>query len=320
LRVLITGGEGFAGSHLLDLLLGESTPPKVSCLVHPDSDLENLAHATDRIDVIRTDIRDRKAVSDAVARSRPDAVYHLAGIAFVPSASSNPAAVYEVNLLGTLNLLEALRENAPYSSTLLVSSAEVYGVLEPGSDPLTEDDPLRPVNHYGVSKASMELCALPYTRGEGALHLVLVRPFNHIGPRQSPQFVVSSFCRQIAKIEAGLEDPVLRVGNLEARRDFTDVRDVVRGYRILLEKGACTGAYNLSSGRAPSVREVVERIIALAGVDVDLQVESGRLRSTDNPLALGSSAKARKETGWEPKIPLDTSLADTLEYWKKRIN
>lgn len=254
---------------------------------------------------VRLDVTDPEALSRVVAETSPDEVYHLAGLTR-PGAGAVDE-FYRVNFTGALNLLEAVREHAPGAAVLMVGSAYAYGGVD---RMIPETEPLNPVNHYGVSKAAADLLAYSYA-AEG-LRVVRARPFNHSGPGQSPDFLLPSLVQQFVEIEAGRKEPTIRLGNLDSMRDFSDVRDIVRGYRISLQRGRNGEPYNLGSGRGTSVRELFELVRQEAGLKVGLEVEASRVRATDIPCLVADVGRARHELGWEAEIPLERTLRDML--------
>lgn len=301
MRVLVTGAYGFVGRHLgVELEQRGHTPLP---LLHPS---EGPAPPQGAV----ADICDREALAAAVEALQPEAVIHLAGMAFVPAGWTEPGRMFTVNTVGTLHLLEALRATAPTAPCLVVSSAEVYGrAARPR--PLVETDAFQPSNMYAVSKAAADQAALLYAQRYG-MPVMSARPGNHIGPGQSPDFVAPAFARQVAAIRRGEQDPVMRVGNLDNHRDFLDVRDVARGYVDLLEKGHPGEAYNLAMGQGVLVRSLLETLCRLAGVQPEITVDPARYRATDDPPLIDIS-KIREHAGWQPAIPLEQTLADILE-------
>lgn len=264
------------------------------------------------------DVTDAAAVRAAVCEARPDVVYHLAGLAHVGSSWDEPEEYFRVNAAGTLALLEAARRSRPAPRVLLVSSAEVYGTVKPEEMPLGEDRPLRPVSPYAASKAAAELVGIQAHLGHG-LPVIVARPFNHAGPGQNPSFLVPAIARRVLEArQAGTH--LLRVGNLSPRRDVTDVRDVVRAYRLLAERGEAGEVYNVCSGRDVAVEDVVRRLIDLAGADVRLEVAPELVRPVDVPELRGDPSRLRAATGWEPRIPLDDTLRAALEDVASRLD
>lgn len=300
-RVLITGGSGFAGSHLA-----------AACLAEGDdvSDLSRRAGA-------RVDLLDADAVRSAVDEARPEVVYHLAARAHVGHSWQEPGPTLQDNLTMTLHVLEAIREAAPDAVVIAVSSGEVYG--PPTSLPVEEAAPLRPQNPYAVSKAATDLLAAFYADAHGVA-TVRPRAFNHAGPGQAPVYAIATFARQVAVgLQAG-DDPIRVVtGNPDTRRDYTDVRDVVRAYRGLAESGEAGEAYNVCSGRPASAAELVGWLGEAANREIDHVVDPAMVRAHEVPEFRGSHAKLSAATGWEPRIPLATTLADTVAWWREQL-
>jgi len=255
------------------------------------------------------DLLDRASVREALAATRPSVIYHCAGFADVHDAWRAPARALRVNALGTHHLLEAAREAGLSCRVLVTGSALVY---RPAADPLTEDSPIGPASPYGVSKLAQEM-----TAAASPLPVMIVRPFNHAGPGQSASYATSAFAQQVAEIEAGSREPILRVGNLDARRDITDVRDTVRAYEALAERGTPHMPYNVCSGRARSMRELLDILLSLSRVRVRVEVDPSRLRPSDNPVIAGSHDRLTRDTGWRPEIPIEQTLADLLQHWRR---
>jgi GDP-4-dehydro-6-deoxy-D-mannose reductase len=306
---LVTGGTGFAGRHLIAHLLdGE---PEIAAWGNPQG--QPLPGDGDgRVRWSAVDVLDMTAMLRELDAVRPSAIYHCAGIADVHAAWSDTARPLRVNALGTARLLEAVRLARLDAPVLVTGSALVY---RPSPEPLTEDSPLGPSNPYGISKLAQEMVA---ARTDWC-RVLLARPFNHAGPGQSSSYVTSSFARQIAEIEAGLREPVLHVGNLEARRDITDVRDTVRAYRLLVNRGRHARPYNVCSGRACRVGDLVELLTAKARTPIRVDVDPDRLRPSDNPIVVGSYARIEAETGWRPGIPIERTLGDLLDHWRRAL-
>jgi GDP-4-dehydro-6-deoxy-D-mannose reductase len=297
MKTLITGCNGFVGRHAAAALRRAGHEVVGSDITCP---------AGGQIPCHPMDVRDLDSILAVLEETRPDAILHLGGIAFVPLGWTQPQKVFEVNTIGTLNLLDAVRRQAPATRVLVVTSAEVYGP-HPAPAPLTEDAPYRPDNIYGVAKAAADHAALLYADHHG-LDVMVARPSNHIGPGQSKEFVSSAFAAQLAAIAKGAE-PVMRVGNLDQRRDFTDVRDVARAYALLFEKGNQGAAYNIASGAMTSVREILDTLCDIAGVRPRIDIDPDLFRPTDNRPAYDAS-RLRTHTGWQPEIPLRRTLED----------
>ena len=297
MRAFVTGGHGFVGPWLVRHL--EEHGDEV---VAPGPEV---------------DVTDATALSESVAAARPDAVYHLAALASVAQSWDSPETTFEVNATGTLHLLEAARRLEPNPRVLLVCSAEVYGSVEPERLPITEETPLRPVTPYAASKVAAEFLGLQAYLGHG-LPVMRVRAFNHVGPSQAGSFVVSDLARRIAKAERD-GAKVLRVGNLSPRRDFTDVRDVVRAYRLLIESGVPGEVYNVCSGHAIAIEELAHRLLQLAGADLVIESDPSLFRPVDVPVLLGDPSRVRDHVGWQPSIPLDDTLRDVLDDWRRRV-
>lgn len=294
MSVLVTGLTGFVGSHFARQM------PVV-----------DLAQGASRVD-----LRDLERVRRAVKSIAPTAVLHLAAQSVVPSSVDDPRQTYDVNFMGTLNLLEALRDARFEGRMLYVGSAEVYGTVSEDDLPITERCPPRPLNPYAVSKAAAE--ALCYQWSQiSPFEIVIVRPFNHIGPRQRECFAVASFARQIAAHRAGRAGGPLAVGDIDTTRDFTDVRDIVRAYASLLISGRNGEAYNVCSGVERSLRDVIHAMLDASGVDMEIAVDPQRLRTVEQRRMAGSFAKLQADTGWHPEIAFEQTLTDTLDYWDK---
>lgn len=316
MRAFVTGIAGFAGSHLAEALLAAGW--EVTGLLAPGEGTHHLAGTRDAIRLVEADIVDAAACDAALAEAAPTCVFHLAAIAFVPDGLRDPLRTYDVNVLGTQNILEAVRTQGGAARVVCVSSGDAYGEVRPGELPITEAQPWRPINPYAATKAAADVLAEAYAQQYG-MAVVRARPFNHTGPRQSPRFVCADFARQLARIEVGRQDPILRVGHLEARRDFSDVRDVVRGYMCLADPAVPCRAYNICSGMAPSIADVLEQLRALCTRPVEVQREAARLRPVEVAEHRGSAAALQAATGWAPEFSLERTLADTLTYWREQV-
>ncbi len=319
MKVLVTGIDGFVGSHAAEFLIGLGGI-ELHGTHFPRQKTDNIDHLRGRITLHETDIVDAEALREIFTTLRPDKVVHLAGQAFVPTALRDPFGTFNVNIMGGVALLDAARHQAQSTGAgpdiLLVSSGEVYGKSH--LEPISEESPVRPENPYAASKASVDLIGQEYRRTFG-LRVSVVRPFNHAGPRQSPVFVSSDFGRQFALIAAAKQEPVIRAGNIDARRDFTDVRDVVRAYWAILTHPSEHTVFNLCSGRIVAIRDLIGIFQEVSGIRVTVLSEASRARGGDAPFIAGSFARLHRATGWEPRIPLEQTLADVYAYWKEEI-
>jgi GDP-4-dehydro-6-deoxy-D-mannose reductase len=315
---LITGITGFAGSHLAEFLLEHHGDVRVVGTHRWRSPLDNVEGILDRIELRETDLRDLNSVYRTMEAVRPDYVFHLAAQSFVPTSWNAPASTLETNIIGQTNVFEAVRALALDPVIQVACSSEEYGLVHPDETPIRETNPLRPLSPYAVSKISQDYLAYQYFQSYG-LKTVRTRGFNHTGPRRGKVFVTSNFAMQLAKIEAGLQEPVIRVGNLDAIRDFTDVRDMVRAYYLAVTRARPGEVYNIASGKGITIRELLDRLIELAAVEVSIEQDPERMRPSDVEILLGDSSKFRADTGWEPQIPFEQTLKDTFEYWRRRI-
>ncbi|RUU12629.1 NAD-dependent epimerase/dehydratase family protein [Mesorhizobium sp. USDA-HM6] len=306
-RILITGASGFVGTALSRLLEREHTGCNVFALGHGEGQRNPI------------DLRDREAIDDAVREIQPTALVHLAAVAAPSDARNEPRNAWDVNVTGTMNLAESVMRHAPEARFVYVGSSEAYGAsLKNTAGPLTEDAPLRPVNVYGATKAAADL--MIGQMSYDGLRAIRFRPFNHTGPGQSDTYVVSDFARQVAEILSGKREPVIHVGNLEAKRDFLDVRDVVRAYVIAAIGDSETGpdcVYNIASGQARKIRDILDALIAQSGIDIEVRADPQRLRPNEMPVACGDASKARERLNWTPLVPFEQTIADVLGYWRR---
>ncbi len=315
MKVLITGITGFAGSHLADLLLAEHPEVEVCGIKRWRSRRENIEHLEEHVRMLECDIRDGSATRDVIEAERPDLIFHLAAQSFVPSSWIAPQESLSTNILGQLNIFEAIRKSGHDSRILIAGSSEEYGLVHPDELPITEDQPLRPLSPYAVSKVAQDMLAYQYFQSYG-LKVIRSRGFNHTGPRRPAVFVCSDFAKQVVEIELGLREPEIRVGNLEARRDFTDVRDMVNAYWLALTKGEAGEVYNIATGTSWAISEVLDKLAGMAKIDVTIVQDQKRMRPSDVPRLEGDASKLRAATGWEPRIPFDKTLADLLDHWR----
>jgi len=316
LRALVTGLNGFAGSHLADFLLAQGDCEIIGGVY---GDCANIAHLGNRVTYIAGNLTDPQFAEALLTRAQPDLIYHLAGQAFPPISWQDPWTTIEINLRSQVNLLSALVRLNMAPRMLVIGSMEEYGKVEPRDIPVTEETALRPESPYGVSKMAQDFLGLQYFLSHH-LPIIRVRPSNHIGPRQSDQFVTSNFAKQVAEIELGKREPVLRVGNLSAQRDFTDVRDMARAYYLAITRGAPGEVYNIGSEYAVSIQHIVEMFLAQSRVPIRIEQDPARLRPSDRPVMFCSAAKFRAQTDWRPTVSLETSLRDILDYWRIQVN
>jgi GDP-4-dehydro-6-deoxy-D-mannose reductase len=314
MRALITGIAGFVGAHLARALLAEGI--EVWGTVHRRR-LED-AELAGQVALLTVDLTDPEDVTRLVDQVRPDWVFHLAARSSVAASWADPVETFRVNVTGQLNLLRALVASGLRPQVLVPGSAEEYGLVKPGELPVREENPLRPTNPYAVSKIAQDFLGYQFFLSHG-LPVVRIRAFNQVGPGQSPEFVVSGFAKQIAAAEAGLGPPEVRVGNLEARRDFTDVRDMVRAYILAVRLCQPGDVYNVGRGVAVRVGDLLERLCALSRIPVRVVVDPARFRPLDVPETYADARKFRAATGWEPQIPLEQSLAEVLEFWRAKL-
>lgn len=315
MRILITGVAGFAGSQLAEYILREDRG-EVHGVIHRHD--RRIQHLRGRLQLHRGDLRNGLWLSELIQAVQPDICFHLAAWSDVGGSWQQPWSTYELNIQCQLQLLEALRRWQPSCRTLIVTSNEVYGLIQPDELPIGESQPFRPNNPYGVSKIAQDMMALQYWNSHH-LPTIRVRSFNHIGPGQSDDFVASAFARQIAEIDVGLREPVVTVGNLATERDFTDVRDVVRAYWLLSQLGEAGAVYNVGSGQSRPVRWLLDTLLTMTASQVELTVDPARLRPSDVPVSRCDNQRLVAATGWQPQIDLRTSLQDLLDGWRAQL-
>jgi GDP-4-dehydro-6-deoxy-D-mannose reductase len=313
-RILITGATGFVGTHLLEVL--DRPENRIYGTSFPQEPL--AAGLACENDLCRLDLRQDPGVSTLVEEARPDLVFHLAAVSNVRHSWERRGETLETNLLGTQNLLEAVRTHAPGARVLFASSSNVYADAPSSGRALKETGEVRPISPYAFSKIAGEMLCRFYTDVEG-LDIVISRAFPHTGPGQSPDFVCSDWARQIARIEIGAQEPEIQVGNIDVFRDFCDVRDVVQAYTCLLEMGKRGETYNVSSGTAVSLKHILERLLSLSDSSIKVRVDAHKLRKTDIVRLRGDNRKLREATGWTPALPLERTLADLLDHWRAAL-
>ena len=316
MRILITGITGFVGSHLADYALAKGDV-EVFGTVRWRSRLDNIEHIQDEIKMIDCDLKDNVATRKVLQEVRPDYIFHLAAQSFVPTSWVAPAETLSTNIIAQLNLLEGIRDLGLDSRIQVAGSSEEYGLVYEHEAPIKEDNPLRPLSPYAVSKVAQDFLAYQYHKSYG-IFAVRTRAFNHTGPRRGDVFVTSNFSRQVALIEKGKKDPVIEVGNLEAKRDFSDVRDIVRAYWLALEKGEAGEVYNIGSGRAITIQGLLDLILSLSDIEIEVRQMPERMRPSDVELLVTDYSKFNRATGWEPEIPFEKTIEDLLNYWRER--
>lgn len=317
-RALITGISGMAGSHLAEYLL---TMPDMEVFgtIRWRSNLENITPETRaKVKLIECDLRDQTSTDHMIRNVQPDMIFHLAAQSYVPVSWNYPHETFTTNVLSQCNLFEAIRAHRLDPRVIVAGSSEEYGMVLPEETPIKEDNPLRPLSPYGVSKVAQDLMAYQYHKSYG-LKVVRARAFNHEGPRRGKVFVTSNFAYQVAKIEEGRFPPVIRVGNLDSVRDFTDVRDTVRAYYLAITQGIPGDVYNICSGIPTVIKDVVQFYIDRAKVPITVEQDPDRMRPSDVTLLLGDGRKFHEQTGWIPSISLERTLQDTLDYWRDQI-
>ena len=311
MRSLVIGGAGFVGKYLARYLLELKHEVIITKMPMEEARVEGAA-------VYDLDILDKATVAELLEKISPDLVFHLAAQSSVSMSWKNPQQTVDVNVKGSVNVLDGLRSMKKKARILLIGSGEEYGQVIPSETPVCETSPLRPGNIYAATKACQNMIGRIYAQAYG-MNLVMVRAFNHIGPDQSPVFAAADFCRQAALIESGMQEAVIRVGNLEAKRDFTDVRDVVHAYVLLAEKGQAGETYNVGSGHAVSIGDVLKLVLKQSAVEIQVEVDEEKLRPVDVPIMEADVRKVWRDVGWKAQIQLEQTIGDMMEYWRSMI-
>lgn len=311
-RSLIIGAAGFVGAYLIDCI-AENQDMSIYATKLPNEKVNR-----DNVTVFDLDIMDKEAIVALLFEVRPDYIYHLAAQSSVGVAWKNPSLTIDVNIKGSINVMDAVRELYYKPKVLLIGSGEEYGYIKPEEIPINEENRVRPGNIYAATKACQNMIGHIYAKAYD-MELYMVRAFNHIGPGQAPLFVVSDFCKQVAEIEKGLREPVIYVGNLDSRRDFTDVRDVVRAYTALIETGVSGETYNVGSGNALCIRDILQTIITMSEVKIDVQIDPNKLRPIDIMTIEADTHKIYELTGWKPMISISQTIEETLNFWRAQV-
>lgn len=314
-KILVTGITGFAGSHLAQLLT-QDPQNQVSGTFIAENSITNVSEVKEKLDLVKVDLTDKDAVASLIESKKPDEIYHLAALSAPSKSFADPVGTLNNNIAAQVYLLEAVRAaGLTETRILIIGSGDMYGLTKQEDMPIDENTPFHPTNPYAVSKIAQDYLGLQYFLSY-TLPIIRVRPFNHIGPRQAPGFVVADFAKKIAAIEKGEIEPILKVGNLDAKRDFTDVRDMVRAYTLILQKGIAGDVYNIGSGTSHPIAEILEKLVGFSTAQITIEKDPSLMRPSDNPDFVCDSSKMQQITHWKPEIPLEQTLKDTLEYWR----
>src|SRR3990167_7958333 len=315
-KVLITGIAGFAGSHLAELLLSKGF--EVHGMRRPRTKMDHIESIANRLHLEDADLLDSHSLYATISRIKPDFIFHLAAQSFVPTSWVSPSVTLEVNIVGSANLFEAVLQARIDPVIQIACSSEEYGLVNEDELPIKETNPLRPLSPYAVSKVAMDYLGYQYHQSY-KVRIVRTRGFNHTGPRRGETFAESNFAKQIALIEKSKQEPVIRVGNLDAKRDYTDVRDMVCAYLLSVEKCDPGDVYNIAVGRAIRIMDLLSLLLSFSKVKVTLKEDSSRMRPSDVPVLIGDNTKFVKKTGWKPEIPFEKTMEDLLNYWRERV-
>jgi GDP-4-dehydro-6-deoxy-D-mannose reductase len=315
-KAFITGIAGFAGSHLAELLLDKGY--EVYGLLRARSKTDNISGIVRNLHLVDADLLDSHSLYNTFSRIKPDYVFHLAAQSFVPTSWVSPSVTLEINIIGSTNIFEAIRQAKLDPVIQIACSSEEYGLVYENEVPIKENNPLRPQSPYAVSKVAMDYLGYQYFCSYG-LKIVRTRGFNHTGPRRGETFATSNFAKQIASIEKGLQEPVIKVGNLDAYRDWTDVRDMVKGYLLADEKCDPGEVYNICTGKSIQVKKMLDILLSYSKVKVEIQEDPARMRPSDVPVLTGDNSKFTLKTGWKPTIAFETTMKDLLDYWRERV-
>jgi len=313
MKALITGIDGFIGSYLAEYLLAKEIA--IFGTFH-DENTKNVAHLRNKITLIKCDVRDRAAVKKVVEESNPDLIFHLAAQSRPDISWVDPVGTMETNVMGTVYLFESVRQIGLNPKILVAGSSAEYGLIRKDEPPIKEDHPLLPVSPYGVSKVAQDLLAYQYFKNLD-IKTIRVRIFGATGPRKVGD-ACSDFCRQIVKIERGEAEPVIRVGNLETKRDLMDIKDTLEAFWALMEKGKIGDVYNVCSSKPIKIGDMLNKLLEISGIKAKIEVDPKKLRLTDEPVVVGDNTKIKRDCGWEPEIPIEKTLDDTLNYWREK--
>lgn len=315
-KALITGIAGFVGSHLAELLLDRGYD--VYGLCRSRSKRDHIESISNKLHLEDADILDSHSLYTTLSRIKPDYIFHLAAQSFVPTSWVSPSVTLEVNIVGSANLFEAVRQAGIDPAIQIACSSEEYGLVHQDELPIRETNPLRPLSPYAVSKVAMDYLGYQYYQSY-KVRIVRTRGFNHTGPRRGETFAESNFAKQIALIEKQKQEPIIRVGNLEAERDYTDVRDMVRAYLLSVEKCDPGDVYNIAVGRAIRIKDLLNLLLSFTKIKVDILEDPARMRPSDVPVLIGDNTKFVAKTGWKPEIPFEKTMEDLLNYWRARV-
>ena len=315
-KVLITGIAGFAGSHLAELLLSKGL--EVHGMRRPRTKMDHIESIANRLHLTDADLLDSHSLYSTISRIKPDYIFHLAAQSFVPTSWVSPSVTLEVNIVGSANLFEAVRQANIDPVIQIACSSEEYGMVHDNEVPIKETNPLRPLSPYAVSKVAMDYLGYQYHQSYG-VRVVRTRGFNHTGPRRGDTFAESNFAKQIALIEKGKQEPVVHVGNVDAKRDYTDVRDMVKGYLLAVEKCDPGDVYNICTGSTVKIADVLKLLLSYSKIKVEIKEDPDRMRPSDVPILLGDNSKFVAKTGWKPEIVFEKTMEDLLNYWRERV-
>jgi len=317
MKVLITGITGFVGSHMAEYLLTKKDV-EIWGIMRWRSKTENIEHIKDKLHLVECDLRDASSVEKTIRSIKPDKIFHLAAQSFVPTSWNAPAETITTNIIGQLNIFEAVHKISINPAIQIAGSSEEYGMVLPEETPIKETNPLRPLSPYGVSKVGQDLLGYQYAMSY-KLNVIRTRGFNHTGPRRGEVFVESNFAQQIARIEKGKQKPIIHVGNLEARRDYTDARDMVKAYWLSTEKCQSGEVYNICTGKDWTIQEVLDILLSYSKIKVEIKQDPARMRPSDVMILLGDNSKFCQATGWKPEIEFKQTMLDLLNYWRERV-